>query len=79
MANFIDTFSLSIYLLIPTRLLPVTWDYNRRRSIKGLYYLLQANIDLNAIKADQQGFAPGSPGPKVAPLPLCYLRSIDCL
>ena len=49
------------YLIIkPTRLLPVNWDYNRRRSIIDLYYLLHTNTNLNSIKAEQPGFEPGS-------------------
>ena len=70
--EFHSYFSLSIYLLIFTRLLPVTWDYNQCRSIIGLYYLLHTKMDLNSITADQPGFEPGSLGPKAATLPLCY-------
>ena len=49
-------YSLSIYLLIPTRVLPFTWEYNQSCLIIGLYYLLHTNISLNLIKADQTGF-----------------------
>ena len=51
--NSINTFSLSIYLSIPTKLLPVTWDRNWHCSIIGLY--------LNSITVDQPEFEPGSP------------------
>ena len=59
--EFYQYFSLSIYLSIPKRLLPVTLDYNRRCSTIGLYYSYHTNIDLNKKTADQLGFEPGSP------------------
>ena len=71
MENCINT-SLSIYLLITTRLLPITWNYNRCRSIISLYYSLRTTINLNSITADQPRFEPKSPGPKAAKLPLWY-------
>ena len=64
----------SIYLFIPTRLLPVIWDYNRCHSIIVLYYLLHTHFDLILITADQPGFEPRSPGPKAAMLPLCSAK-----
>ena len=70
--EFHQYFSFSIYLLIPTRLLPAAWDYNWGCSIIGLYYSLQTNIHLNLITTNQPGFEPGSSGPKAAMLPLCY-------
>ena len=45
-------FSLSINLSIPTRLISVTWDYNRHGWIIGSLYLLQSNIDLNWTSRD---------------------------
>ena len=48
------------------------WDDNRHRYIISLYYSLNTNINLNLITADQLGFEPGSLGPKLALLPLCY-------
>ena len=76
--KFHQYFSFSIYLSIPTRLLPITWDYNWRCSIIGYllniivsYDLLRKNIDLNWITVEQPGFVPRSPGPKVATVPLC--------
>ena len=76
--NYINSFTFPIYLSIPARLLPVTWDYNLRRSIIGLYYLLHTkNINLNSITADQPGFEPGSLGPKATTLPLCYAPLTD--
>ena len=65
MDNYINTLSLSLYLSIPTRLLPDTWDYNRHRLIIGLHYSLHTNINLNLITANLPGFKPRSPGPKV--------------
>ena len=59
---------------MPTRLLPVTWDY-RLQLVSLNHKLNHTNIDLNLITAKQLGFEPGSPGPKAAALPLCY--SID--
>ena len=53
--------SLSIYLSIPTRLFPITWDYNRCCSIIGFYYLLHTNFNLNLKTADQPGFGSRSP------------------
>ena len=67
--NFI--FSLNIYLSLPTRLLLVTWDYNRHHLITGLYYLRHTNMRLNLLTVDQPGFEHGPLGPKVATLPLC--------
>ena len=61
---FFDTFKAS----------PPTWVYNPHRSIIDLYYLLHTNIDLNLITAEQPGFEPGYPGPKVATLPFAMLH-----
>ena len=55
----------NIYLLIPTRLLPATWDYNRHHFTSHKYQL----------EFNNRGLAEnwiGSTGPKAVMLPLCY-------
>ena len=73
--EFHQYFSLSIYQYLQGY--HVTWDYNRHCSIIGMYYLSMNNsICLFQFKtANQPGFEPGSPGPKVAML-IIELHSI---
>ena len=67
--------NLSCYLSPPTRLLPIPGSQILARAILSFCYSHNITyiIDLNSIiHRSSPGFETGSPGPKVAGLPLCY-------